>query len=71
MLKKNKTVADPCPSDMPDTIASELSAVMNALTPLKDVRDCKSPEDNTHFVIKCGTQLMTANMLYFDSLSVG
>ena len=35
VLKKNKVVPDPCPSSVRDTIASEFSAAVNALTPLK------------------------------------
>ncbi|MDP2952759.1 MAG: hypothetical protein Q8O76_05540, partial [Chloroflexota bacterium] len=35
VLKKNKVVPDPCPSNIRDTIASEFSAATNALTPLK------------------------------------
>jgi len=35
VLKKNKVVPDPCPSGTRDTIASEFSAAVNALTPLK------------------------------------
>jgi len=35
VLKKNKVVPDPCPSSIRDTIASEFSAAVNALTPLK------------------------------------
>jgi len=35
VLKKNKTVPDPCPSNTRDTIASEFTAVMTVLTPLK------------------------------------
>lgn len=34
VLKKNKVVPDPCPSSIRDTIASEFSAAVNALTPL-------------------------------------
>ncbi len=36
VLKKNKVVPEPCPSNVRDTIASEYSAAMKALTPLKD-----------------------------------
>ena len=35
ILKKNKVVPDPCPSNTRDTIADEFSAAMNVLTPLK------------------------------------
>jgi len=35
VLKKNKSVPDPCPSQTRDTIASEFSATMGVLTPLK------------------------------------
>ena len=35
ILKKNKVVPDPCPSNTRETIASEFSATMNVLTPLK------------------------------------
>ncbi len=35
VLKKNKVVSDPCPSDIRDTIESEFSHAMNALVPLK------------------------------------
>jgi len=35
VLKKNKAVPDPCPSNVRDTIASEFSAAMNVLAPLK------------------------------------
>jgi len=35
VLKKNKAVPDPCPSGIRDTIASEFSAAVNTLTPLK------------------------------------
>ena len=35
VLKKNKVVPDPCPSNIRDSIASEFSAAVNALTPLK------------------------------------
>jgi len=35
VLKKNKVVNDPCPSDVRDTIASEFSSAVKALTPLK------------------------------------
>jgi len=35
VLKKNKVVKDPCPSDVRDTIASEFSSAVKALTPLK------------------------------------
>jgi len=35
VLKKNKVVPDPCPSSIRDTIASEFSAAVNAITPLK------------------------------------
>jgi hypothetical protein len=35
VLKKNKAVPDPCPSNVRDTIAGEFSAAVNALTPLK------------------------------------
>jgi len=35
ILKKNKTVKDPCPADTRDTIAGEFSAAMKVLTPLK------------------------------------
>jgi hypothetical protein len=35
VLKKNKVVKDPCPSDVRDTIAGEFSAAMKVLTPLK------------------------------------
>ena len=34
-LKRNKVVKDPCPANIRDTIASEFSAAVNALTPLK------------------------------------
>lgn len=36
VLKKNKAVTDPCPSKVRDAIASEFSAAVKALTPLKD-----------------------------------
>jgi len=35
VLKKNKVVPDPCPSNIRDSIAVEFSAAVNALTPLK------------------------------------
>lgn len=35
MLKKNKVVPDPCPSNVRDTIAGEFSTAVNALAPLK------------------------------------
>jgi len=35
VLKKNKVVPAPCPSNVRDTIASEFSTAVNALTPLK------------------------------------
>jgi len=35
VLKKNKTLPDPCPSSMRDTIAGEFSTTMNTLGPLK------------------------------------
>jgi hypothetical protein len=35
VLKKNKVVPDPCPSGIRDTITSEFSAAVNAITPLK------------------------------------
>lgn len=35
VLKKNKIIPDPCPSNIRDIIASEFSAAVNALTPLK------------------------------------
>jgi Alw26I/Eco31I/Esp3I family type II restriction m6 adenine DNA methyltransferase len=35
VLKRNKVVKDPCPANIRDTIASEFSAAVNALTPLK------------------------------------
>ncbi|MCK4388363.1 MAG: hypothetical protein KAW00_06270, partial [Dehalococcoidia bacterium] len=35
ILKKNKAVKDPCPADTRGTIASEFSAAMKVLTPLK------------------------------------
>jgi Alw26I/Eco31I/Esp3I family type II restriction m6 adenine DNA methyltransferase len=35
VLKKNKVVPDPCPSNVRDTIDSEFSAAVNILTPLK------------------------------------
>ena len=35
VLKQNKVVQDPCPANVRDTIASEFSATMKALTPLK------------------------------------
>jgi len=35
VLKKNKVVKDPCPSDVRDTIVSEFSSASKALTPLK------------------------------------
>ena len=35
VLRKNKVVPDPCPSNVRDTIANEFSAAVNALTPLK------------------------------------
>jgi hypothetical protein len=35
VLKKNKVVPDPCPSNIRDTIASEFSAAVNVLTTLK------------------------------------
>ncbi len=35
VLKKNKVIPDPCPSNVRDTIADEFSAAVNALTPLK------------------------------------
>jgi hypothetical protein len=35
VLKKNKVVPDPCPSSIRDTITSEFSAAVNAITPLK------------------------------------
>jgi hypothetical protein len=35
VLKRNKVVPDPCPSNTRDTIAHEFSAVMDVLTPLK------------------------------------
>ena len=35
VLKKNKVLKDPCPSDVRDTIASEFSSAVKALTPLK------------------------------------
>jgi len=35
VLKKNKVVKDPCPANVRDTIASEFSSAVNALTPLK------------------------------------
>ena len=35
VLKKNNVVKDPCPSDVRDTIASEFSSAVKALTPLK------------------------------------
>ena len=35
VLKKNKVVPSPCPSGIRDTIASEFSAAVNAITPLK------------------------------------
>jgi len=35
VLKKNKVVPDPCPSSVRDTIASEFSAAVNAVTPIK------------------------------------
>jgi type I restriction-modification system DNA methylase subunit len=35
VLKKNNVVKDPCPSDVRDTIASEFSSAIKALTPLK------------------------------------
>jgi hypothetical protein len=35
VLKKNKVVQDPCPSNIRDTLVSEFSAAMNTLIPLK------------------------------------
>jgi len=35
ILKKNKVIPDPCPSNIWDTIAGEFSATMNTLGPLK------------------------------------
>jgi hypothetical protein len=35
VLKKNKVVPYPCPSNIRDTIANEFSAAVNALTPIK------------------------------------
>ena len=35
VLKKNSVVRNPCPSDVRDTIASEFSSAVKALTPLK------------------------------------
>ena len=35
ILKKNKAVPDPCPSNTRDTIAAEFSTAMDVLTPLK------------------------------------
>jgi len=35
ILKKNKVIPDPCPSNIWDTIASEFSTAMNTLSPLK------------------------------------
>jgi len=35
VLKKNKVVKDPCPSEVRDTIVSEFSSASKALTPLK------------------------------------
>lgn len=35
VLKRNKAIPDPCPSNVRDTIASEFSAVVGVLTPLK------------------------------------
>ena len=35
ILKKNRAVPDPCPFNIRDTIASEFSATMNVITPLK------------------------------------
>ena len=35
VLKKNKAIPNPCPSNIRDTISGELSAAMNVLTPLK------------------------------------
>jgi hypothetical protein len=35
VLKKNKAIPDPCPSNIWDTIAGEFSAAVNALGPLK------------------------------------
>jgi hypothetical protein len=37
VLKKNKVVPDPCPSDIRDTIESEFSHTMNDLVPLKSL----------------------------------
>jgi hypothetical protein len=35
VLKKNKVVPDPCPSNVRDTLVNEFSAAVNTLTPLK------------------------------------
>jgi hypothetical protein len=35
ILKKNKAVPDPCPSNIRDIISGEFSAAVNVLTPLK------------------------------------
>jgi hypothetical protein len=35
VLKQNKVVKDPCPSDVRNTMVSEFSSAVNALTPLK------------------------------------
>ena len=43
VLKNNKVVPDPCPSNVRDTIAGEFWAAVNALTPIKA---CIKPTDN-------------------------
>lgn len=35
VLKKNKAIPNPCPSNIRDTISGEFSAAMNVLTPLQ------------------------------------
>jgi hypothetical protein len=35
ILKRNKSIPDPCPSSTWDTISNEFSSIMNIISPLK------------------------------------